>query len=175
MMVTAAIGLVLASVLVRFGIGGVFRKTDSTPSASVVQSLIIDGRASECTLSAPVRASNFEPEDHPPEAHAEMLLTWLQGENGRTGQWIADDLLEAYHGACLWHGWRERNWVSVGRHFAALSGGKRYTRDENGRRIRVYQVPELSPAPALDPETNVHALPLPAQRRAAVTTATKAA
>jgi hypothetical protein len=174
MIVTAAIGLVLASVLARLGIGGATRTTDSAPATSVAQSMIIEGRAS-VVLSLPIRGSDFEPEDHPPDEHADALLRWLQGENGRTGMWVADELLEAYGEMCLHLGWAELNWVSVGRYFAKLSGGKRYARNEDGRRVRVYDVTESSPAPALDPETNVHALPSPGQRRAAVTTAKKAA
>ena len=71
-------------------------------------------------------ATDWAPEHHPPEKHAQMLLDWLQGDNGITGELYIAEVNRMYREACVWHGWHDAPWVMVAGQFAKLTGGKAY-------------------------------------------------
>jgi hypothetical protein len=140
-------------------IGGV--STDPKPTAGVDQPLEADRQATgtapvphrrhaDAAPTPPRSSTGKGPKDlgryAPPPEHAEALLDWLQGDNGRTGWIEACDLADAYREMCASLNLEAHGWAPVGAALRKLiKDAKRY-RTRRGRRYRMWWIP---PAPRL--------------------------
>ena len=84
------------------------------------------------------------------EMHVDSLLEWLQGEDGRVGEILCDEMQYIYVEMCLELCISPRPWRSVASALRRRLGGKknfRQTRDTEGKRRRmvVWHIPERAP------------------------------
>ena len=85
-------------------------------------------------------------ETHPPEAHAQELLRWLQADPNLTNVMLTSEEMRAHHQAmCAARGWRKRPWNTVAKHLRMVTSQGRKTYDYREvcgvqKRVRVYLI-----------------------------------
>ncbi|MBS0244626.1 MAG: hypothetical protein JSS20_20840 [Proteobacteria bacterium] len=102
------------------------------------------------TAAAPVQQRyETDPRWAPPREHAELLLEWLQGPDGRLGWITGDEMVRIYADAIREAGIAAQPWICVSRELRKLLGQKK-TMTNGVVRRRVWLVPPRRPSLATE-------------------------